>query len=206
MKDMKKYNYNEIEKISYHAYIKLMVTELNSNNIKSNEMKEFRFIESMPDVSYGGEIALSYRAIEFLKEIGLLNNGICPDCGKRPIDSTYTFTNGYNQSIKYNICKNCYKEGVRTSRNPNNKEGCFIATLCYGNYDAEEVLILRDYRDNYLKKYLVGRIFIRSYYWISPYVVHFLKDHNRTTQLIRKKFLDKFCVRLEKRKKGKGNA
>ena len=55
--------------------------------------------------------------------------------------------------------------------------GCYIATSVYGSYDAPEVWVLRRFRDNILANSLAGRIFIRSYYAISPAIVrHFGKN------------------------------
>lgn len=34
-----------------------------------------------------------------------------------------------------------------------NSEGCYIATMAYGDYDHPQVIILRDYRDYTLKKH-----------------------------------------------------
>ncbi len=47
-------------------------------------------------------------------------------------------------------------------------EGCFIATACYGDYDAAEVLVLRRYRDDVLQQTKTGRLLISLYYHISP--------------------------------------
>ena len=50
--------------------------------------------------------------------------------------------------------------------------GCYIATCVYGSYDCPEVWVLRRYRDFTLAKTWYGRAFIRTYYAISPTVVH----------------------------------
>lgn len=76
------------------------------------------------------------------------------------------------------------------------KEGCYIATAVYGNYDAEEVLILRKFRDKFLKKYFLGRNFIKLYYTISPILAKKLKSEYFITKLI-KKLLDKFVSYLK---------
>ncbi|NEW83453.1 MAG: hypothetical protein GZ094_13950 [Mariniphaga sp.] len=47
-------------------------------------------------------------------------------------------------------------------------EGCFIATACYGDYDADEVIVLRKYRDDVLCKSIFGFFFIKIYYAVSP--------------------------------------
>lgn len=50
------------------------------------------------------------------------------------------------------------------------KEGCFVATAVYGSYDAPEVLLLRRFRDDALRKTAFGRGFIAVYYRVSPSV------------------------------------
>ena len=57
------------------------------------------------------------------------------------------------------------------------KEGCYIATAVYGDYNAPEVLLLRMFRDGVLKKSKLGRLFIKIYYAISPTLAHKLKNH-----------------------------
>lgn len=54
------------------------------------------------------------------------------------------------------------------------KSGCFIATACYGDYNCNEVNILKEFRDEKLKKTLIGKQFIRFYYWISPNLADFI--------------------------------
>lgn len=51
------------------------------------------------------------------------------------------------------------------------KKGCYIATCVYGAYDCPQVWVLRRYRDNYLETHFWGKMFIKSYYFISPKVV-----------------------------------
>ncbi|MCH5600456.1 CFI-box-CTERM domain-containing protein [Niabella ginsengisoli] len=48
------------------------------------------------------------------------------------------------------------------------REGCFIATVCYGDYNAAEVLALRRYRDEVMLKTAMGKAFVRLYYAVSP--------------------------------------
>jgi len=56
-----------------------------------------------------------------------------------------------------------------------NKADCFISTAVYGSPYENEVFLLRRYRDIVLKKNLLGRIFIKLYYKISPYIATIIK-------------------------------
>jgi hypothetical protein len=56
------------------------------------------------------------------------------------------------------------------------KEGCYIATMVYGNYNHPNVLELRRFRDKTLKKNLLGRIFIGLYYKYSPNYVDYVRN------------------------------
>lgn len=74
--------------------------------------------------------------------------------------------------------------------------GCYIATFVYGDYNAEQVLFLRDYRDNVLLQNALGKIFVDFYYTISPFLVkHFGNNIFRTTSKI---ILDKIIKKLQK--------
>ena len=51
--------------------------------------------------------------------------------------------------------------------------GCYVATAVYGSYDCPEVWVLRRFRDYRLSATKVGRIFIKTYYKVSPICVRF---------------------------------
>ena len=46
--------------------------------------------------------------------------------------------------------------------------GCFVATAVYGGEDHFNLIVLRSFRDNFLKKYSFGRGFIGVYYKYGP--------------------------------------
>ena len=87
-------------------------------------------------------------------------------------------------------------QSAKTSINNVSKKGCFIATACYGNYDAPEVLILRKFRDNYLLKTLAGRMFVRTYYEVSPFLARSISKSERIKKMIRKYFWGPLVSRL----------
>lgn len=56
------------------------------------------------------------------------------------------------------------------------KEGCFIATACYNDYDHPIVFQLRLFRDHFLNNKKWGRKFIQVYYKYSPEYARIIKD------------------------------
>lgn len=74
---------------------------------------------------------------------------------------------------------------VPMSSSTKKSEGCYIATMAYGDYNHPKVMVLRRYRDNVLAKSFCGRAFIRIYYWLSPKLVKMLSGHKRINAIIR---------------------
>ena len=53
--------------------------------------------------------------------------------------------------------------------------GCFIATAVYGDENAVELKILRDFRDTVLLTTSLGRLFISLYYFISSSIANIIR-------------------------------
>ena len=64
--------------------------------------------------------------------------------------------------------------------------GCYIATMVYGDYDHPKVMILRNFRDNFLNHYRLGKSFIKFYYRYSPGWVRMLEDNRFINKSIEK--------------------
>ncbi|MGY0408787.1 MAG: CFI-box-CTERM domain-containing protein [Polaribacter sp.] len=60
-----------------------------------------------------------------------------------------------------------------------------MATVCYGSYYANEVCEFRDFRDNTLNNYSLGKIFIKLYYKYSPAVSDKIKPYKTLNKSIR---------------------
>ena len=86
--------------------------------------------------------------------------------------------------------------GDYTTKKSERKQECYIATAVYGSYDAPQVIALRRYRDESLSKNILGRLFIRIYYKLSPPIAKRLITTKRTNHLV-KILLDKI-VRIIK--------
>lgn len=83
------------------------------------------------------------------------------------------------------------KPSYTPSQKKQNSEGCYIATMAYGDYNHPQVKILRKYRDEILMQSQLGRLFIKVYYFTSPKLVSLLRRHKRINAHIRR-LLDKY--------------
>jgi alpha-tubulin suppressor-like RCC1 family protein len=62
---------------------------------------------------------------------------------------------------------------------------CFIATAAYGTPMAEEVEILREFRDAYLLTNPVGQALVDFYYKVSPPMAEFITEHPSLKPIVR---------------------
>jgi hypothetical protein len=63
--------------------------------------------------------------------------------------------------------------------------GCFIATAAYGTAIAEEIQILREFRDQYLLTNPLGQGLVDVYYRISPPIADFITEHPSLKPIVR---------------------
>ena len=55
--------------------------------------------------------------------------------------------------------------------------GCFIATAAYGTPLAEDIEVLRQFRDEYLLTNPAGQLFVSLYYATSPPLADLISEH-----------------------------
>ena len=64
-------------------------------------------------------------------------------------------------------------------------EGCFIATAAYGSYFEPYVKTLRDFRDNFLLTFALGREFVEFYYTYSPPIAKVIAEDEALKTVVR---------------------
>jgi outer membrane protein assembly factor BamB len=100
-----------------------------------------------------------------------------PDVG----DATTTIT----MEDDYSIAANFEEEPSEPSDEEPSGGACFIATAAYGTPMADEVGILREFRDEYLLTNSLGQAFVDLYYSTSPPVAQFITEHPSLKPVVR---------------------
>jgi len=77
------------------------------------------------------------------------------------------------------------------------KGGCFVATACYGDYDAPEVLVLRQFRDDKLLQSFYGKVFVKFYYSVSPFFATLISKSDFLKKSVRQYFLEPIIRKLQ---------
>ncbi len=97
----------------------------------------------------------------------------CPSCGTRIYGTS-----------KYTLLK-VYRKEYRKVYRKRYRSGCFIATAAYGTPFANEINVLRYWRDNSLLQKSLGRKFVSLYYSISPPIAFKISERNFLKKVIR---------------------
>jgi len=108
----------------------------------------------------------------------------CPYCGKK-----------VKEGERY--CYHCEND---LSKIADEKESpkCFIATAAYGTPFAQEINILREFRDKKLYNNLIGTAFVKFYYKVSPPIAKIIAK----SEFLKKgtRFILKPIVKIVKKK------
>lgn len=88
-------------------------------------------------------------------------------------------------------------QATKTIQPPKNTNGsCYIATLCYGDYYADEVCSFRDFRDASLSKTKLGRGIITYYYQFAPQLTKKLENCGILNRLIKHIILNPLLITI----------
>ena len=115
----------------------------------------------------------------------------------KAVDGTYdTLVNGLSSSTKYDFKAQLEYNGTviqgatlqfttSTTISP-----CFIATAAYGTPTAEQIDVLREFRDVVLLESTVGSQFVALYYQLSPPIADFISGSSFLRTLVRELLVD----------------
>lgn len=124
-----KYSRSSLDYLMYKDYILLIAEELNNCGFKDAHGKEYEVTTNVHGdfvSDFSRDFILSIKdpkAIDFLKQIGLLNNGRCPLTGLMISSVTkMTYTSGYGPNIQFDINKK-WLDYIKEKKN----WGCLIS-------------------------------------------------------------------------------
>ena len=130
---MKKYTTEQINHLTWHEWNELMAKELNQAGFKAKVFNGTNWERTgeycpNPNEPQYFKLDLDTPALNYLKQIGLVNNGRCMECGKPINGSPGRFTDGFNHEFHYQICQDCVRAG---GGNVPNKPtgGCILALI-----------------------------------------------------------------------------
>ena len=177
---------------TYNA--KLLAETIGANNVKITCLacgKVFKSAEGkivvIPatqfDTNFNSEHSeihnIDQRILEFCKQGNKLAAvKVCKDANGWDLKTSKDYVD--NLALKHGVTGNV---AGKTS-------GCFVATACYGNYDAPEVIVLRNYRDEKLLKTFSGKLFVSFYYSVSPFFAKQILKSDFLKKAIRQYFLE----------------
>ncbi len=109
------------------------------------------------------------------------------------------FVHDYNENTlknRQNFIKACLTaDKILDAAAQKKQKRCFIATAAYMSEDHPSVISLRDFRDQKLKKSLLGNLFVETYYIVSPPIAKLI-DANPKARNLTVRALDKLVKKI----------
>ena len=75
--------------------------------------------------------------------------------------------------------------------------GCFVATAAYGTPSAEQIDVLREFRDSVLLESTTGSLFVSLYYQLSPPIADFIAGNELLRTMVRELLIDPIVWAVE---------
>jgi hypothetical protein len=140
-----------------------------------------------PMVAVGDAHVVGLKSDGTVVAVGNNSDGQCNVMGWKDIteaDADYLHTVGlkWDGSV---VALGCNCSQTQRGSTSSRWGSCFIATAAYGTPMAEEIQILREFRDEYLLTNPLGRAFVDFYYNVSPPIAEFITEHPGLKPIVR---------------------
>ena len=127
---MRKYTREQVKAMTQDEYESTICDELNTAGFRCEFHGNYHEYE--PDEStFGGAIVFDTKAVDYLKNIGLVDNGKCPMCSVKEDELEYRLKNPHSGAI-YHVCKSCYKLYAQQERAKRGLGCCLSIILLIG--------------------------------------------------------------------------
>lgn len=129
-----KYTSDQINNMTWQQWNETMAKELTAAGFKGRDFIDGKWQDSGP-VTAGDEpkyflssAITNVDRLNYLKELGLIDNGRCPMCGGRIEGTPGRYTNRLDKNYTHQICQNCVSSrgGLRDI---SQSSGCMITLV-----------------------------------------------------------------------------
>ena len=130
-----KYSSYQINNMSWQEWNETMAKELTAAGFKGRELVDGKWQDMGPvKADFEPEFFISSNVgnvdrLNYLKELGLINNGRCPMCGKKIDGTPGRYTNRFNPDYHYQICQNCAGTRGGLKRQASQSGGCMFVFM-----------------------------------------------------------------------------
>ena len=192
------------------TYVQSMCDALNEGGFTTLD-ENLPFVpENLSSITELLEDYAVYSASKFnyLNQKGLINTGRCPYTGESigQTDKNYTYfgrsvfvsNSGLIIMLRESAAAFEKTMGYPKPTKPIKGGGCYIASVCYGDAYAPEVVSLRIFRDLYLMRKPMGRLFVKIYYFTSPTIADILGRFPMLNNFVKQRIMNNIISRITK--------
>ena len=180
-----------------YSHLSISITQGNQFHVISEKEAKFRLAGSSTRSNGGGSRSLNRDILDGIKgnsKSGASNSRTSNASGRSLSTPNQSSNQALLQKMKVSqpshSASSQYSQSNYKTQPAKSSSNCFIATAVYGS-DAVETNLLRRWRDESLYPTLLGRIFIRAYYFVSPFFAAIISK-SPALRGYAKRLLDKF--------------
>lgn len=182
---------NDIQKASYFlSFLDDIVKALDRFASKLNIEKQNYYSNLIKHVELLKAEKSARSADELKLVLGFSNSGLQSDGGNLETCISY-YNEQFDKAVKaIDKVKSLWVSGLRKDDSnfstPETSSACFIATAAYATENHPDIDTFRTFRDKVLLANSLGKLFVRVYYQVGPYLANYVKKNLIIQQLIRR--------------------